>query len=188
MPLGSWRRAAVHAASAALRASAATRLLTASRAVRPLPSLLRGHACAEGDCRPGGPRWLASQAAPAPAPAVPLKTLLRQLFLKVHPDLFTDAPQEQATNQKSFILLQEYLAQAESGTEPHGRAQKFDFVFFIREDTAGDQGADSEDGAARPRGALRRVAVALPPPGRRQPGQDPGRCVSPCGVAMRVER
>ena len=80
----------------------------------------------------------------------------------------------QATNQRSFILLQQYLEQAESGLEPYGRAQAFRFEFWLR-NGAGDD-ADDTAAAAAPGGSLRRVELTLPPPGRRQPGQDAGRC------------
>ena len=100
-----------------------------------------------------------------------LKSLLRKLYLKVHPDLFADSPQEQATNQRSCVLLREYLSLLESDAEPQGRAQAFDFVFWLRR-SPGD-GPDAS--AAEPGAGLRRVAVKLPPPGRRQPGQDNNR-------------
>ena len=124
------------------------------------------------------------------AAAVPLKSLLRQLYLKVHPDLFTDSPQEQATNQRSFVLLREYLSLLESSAEPQGRAQAFEFVFWLRRSPGDGPEAAAE---AEPGAGLRRVAVKLPPPGRRQPGQDQsslapstalalGRLLSACGL------
>ena len=105
-----------------------------------------------------------------------LKSLLRKLYLKVHPDLFTDAPQEQATNQRSFVLLREYLSLLESDAEPQGRAQAFDFVFWLRRSP--DDGPDTSAAEAEPGAGLRRVAIKLSPPGRRQPGQDSNRCAA----------
>jgi len=84
-----------------------------------------------------------------------LKDVLRKLYLRVHPDLFADAPAEQAVNSASFALLQRWLEAARATAEPSGRAQRFDFTFWLR----GDAG-------------LHRVALSLPPPGRRAHGQD----------------
>jgi len=105
-----------------------------------------------------------------------LKSLLRKLYLKVHPDLFADSPQEQATNQRSFVLLREYLSLLESDAEPQGRAQAFDFVFWLRRSP--DDSPDADAAEAEPGAGLRRVAIKLPPPGRRQPGQDNNRCAA----------
>ena len=122
-------------------------------------------------------RGFASQPAEVAASTVQsLKSLLRRLYLKVHPDLFADAPQEQATNQRSFVLLREYLSLLESDAEPQGRAQAFDFVFWLRRSP--DDGPDASAAEVEPGAGLRRVAVKLPPPGRRQPGQDKNRCAA----------
>eukprot|EP00249_Psilotum_nudum_P011928 c23471_g1_i1 orf=110-1600(+) len=77
-----------------------------------------------------------------------LKGELRRLFKLVHPDLYHNRPVEQATNQRSFQLLQEYLNAAKG----HGNPQRFayHFEFFVRQD------ADTEN--------LRKVEVSLPPP------------------------
>ena len=156
------------------RAAKLVHRAAASLASPPLPAALRL-------------RRFASQPGEAATHAVPLKQLLRQLYLRVHPDLFTDAPTEQATNQRSFVLLREYLSLLESGAEPQGRAQAFDFVFWLRRspgDDATDGDAPDGDADAQPGAGLRRVAVKLPPPGRRQPGQDANRCervyATPC--------
>jgi hypothetical protein len=177
---GEARRALTRAAAATLRARAAAQRLYApaaalpgaqssGAAVEPAQPLQRCRGC-------GRRRGFASSATPA-APPLPLKAVLRQLYLRVHPDLFTDAPAEQATNQRSFILLQDYLAATESGGEPTGRAQAFNFEFFIRESAPEEGGEGGGELAAAPlgRGSLRRVSLTLPPPGRRQPGQDAGR-------------
>ena len=147
------------------RTAALVRRAAAALASPAPPAELRGAAALRLRC-------FASQPVEAAASGVPLKQLLRQLYLRVHPDLFTDAPQEQATNQRSFVLLREYLSLLESSAEPQGRAQAFDFVFFLRR-APGD--APDGEAEAEPGGGLRRVAVKLPPPGRRQPGQDANR-------------
>jgi hypothetical protein len=73
-----------------------------------LPAELRGAAALRL-------RGLASQPDEVAASTVQsLKSLLRRLYLKVHPDLLADAPQEQATNQRSFVLLREYFSLLES--------------------------------------------------------------------------
>jgi hypothetical protein len=174
--LGGTRRALARAAAATLRARAAAQRLTAPAWL--LAALSCGAASVVEAAPPHRCRGFSSPAAPA-APPPALKAVLRQLYLRVHPDLFTDAPAEQATNQRSFIMLQDYLAAAESGAELQGRAQAFNFEFFIRAEEAApdEEGAGGEPAAAAPgRGLLRRVALTLPPPGRRQPGQDAGRC------------
>ena len=161
----------VRAASAALHARAVARVQPAD--VAALQRCVASSEAARVAFPLGCVRCASHAAAPDAAPAPPpLKAVLRQLYLKVHPDLFTDAPAEQATNQKSFILLQEYLALAESGAEPHGRSQAFAFEFYIRDEAAPEgTGGDAGGGA---RGQLRRVALTLPPPGRRAGGHSSG--------------
>ena len=111
-----------------------------------------------------------------------LKSLLRRLYKLVHPDLFTDLPREQAVNEKSFALLQEWLTLASAASEPHGRSRAFQFEFYVRpvaDDDAGDAAADvDEDRQAAP---LRHVSVSVPPPGRSlsAQGADAHRC-APC--------
>ena len=95
----------------------------------------------------------------ATAEGKPLKAVLRQLYKRIHPDLFTDSPVEQAVNEKSFATLQEWLALAASGSEPQGRSRVVDLQFYVR---PGEQ--DTEGGSPAP---LRHVALSLPPPGRR---------------------
>lgn len=142
-------------------------------------------------------RGFASQSGDASlaAPSQTLKQVLKQLYLRVHPDLFTDSPREQADNARSFVLLREYLELLESSAEPQGRAQVFDFVFWLRRSPgdAADAAADATREETDTGNGLRRVAVKLPPPGRRQPGQDRnglapstalalGRLLSACGL------
>ncbi len=204
-------RALASVAAAALRARDGARLLAGVATPAGAADALRGRACEAASlersraCR----QRFSSQAAPAAAPPPPLKSLLRQLYLRVHPDLFTHSPAEQArpvspntscswfrvadacgeqaTNQRSFILLQEYLSQAESGAEAHGRAvsQAFAFEFFVRTDDAGE-GDDTVASVPAAPARLRRVALTLPPPGRRQPGQDSGRRAAACRDALRL--
>ena len=76
-------------------AAAASRLLAGSAAyAAPQAAVLRA---VPPRCRCTGYSRLSTTA--AAAPAAPLKSVLRQLYLRVHPDLFTDAPQEQARSQ-----------------------------------------------------------------------------------------
>ncbi|GJP31525.1 hypothetical protein CLOM_g12791 [Closterium sp. NIES-68] len=79
-----------------------------------------------------------------------LKDALRQLYKRVHPDTLHNHPHERAANERSFQLLQEYLAVAHitgagsraSGASAGGAAaaaaaaarRSFEFEFFIREE------------------------------------------------------
>lgn len=65
-----------------------------------------------------------------------LKGQLRLLFKLIHPDLFHNQPLEQAINQNSFQLLQEYLDAAKGGG--NYRQRPYHFVFFIRQDAAAE--------------------------------------------------
>ena len=72
--------------------SACTRLRTPSVRALPRPAV----------------RYFAATSSSSPAPN--LKPLLRQLYLKVHPDLFDAYPKEKAVNSGSFVALNDYLA------------------------------------------------------------------------------
>ena len=132
-------------------------------------------------------------AAPAPPDAPTLKTKLRALYKRVHPDLFQQHPEAQAENSRSFKLLQEYLDTAQHGGGEAGVLVPYRFVFFLHE---GDQQPlpcsedddqqplpcseddDADNGHQRTDSdtvALRRVALVLPPPARspRVPGTLP---------------
>jgi len=124
--------------------------------------------------------WSARLAhAPAGLPAVDVKAALRQLYLRVHPDLFTRSPHEQAVNQRSFALLQEWLSQAVRGSpEQHGRSHAFAFEFFVRLDD--EEGKEGEQRATE----LRRVALTLPPPGRRAAGTAEGSLAPSTALAL----
>jgi hypothetical protein len=130
--------------------------------------LSRGTAAALRLCR-GCARGLAgvAQGAGRQQGAADLKSL-RRLYKLVHPDLFTDLPREQAVNQKSFALLQEWLALASATREPHGRSRSFHFEFYIRpvDDDDGDGDVDEDEERQAPAAPLRHVALSLPPPGR----------------------
>ncbi|KAJ7545871.1 hypothetical protein O6H91_08G014100 [Diphasiastrum complanatum] len=76
-----------------------------------------------------------------------LKTELRRLFKLVHPDLFHNSPNEQATNQRSFQLLQEYLDVAKGKESP--QRPSYHFEFYIKEYEATSN---------------KRVELFLPPP------------------------
>eukprot|EP00250_Pteridium_aquilinum_P035759 c9902_g1_i1 orf=90-1592(-) len=77
-----------------------------------------------------------------------LKGQLRLLFKLIHPDLFHNQPLEQAINQNSFQLLQEYLNAAKGGG--NYRQRPYHFVFFIRQDAAAEN--------------LKKIEISLPPP------------------------
>lgn len=81
-------------------------------------------------------------------PKPTLKAQLRLLFKLIHPDLFHNQPLEQAINQNSFQLLQEYLSAAKGGGSYKQHA--YHFVFFIREGAAVE--------------SLKKVEISLPPP------------------------
>jgi hypothetical protein len=49
---------------------------------------------------------------------------LSRLWLKIHPDLFSQHPKEQAVNEQSFKSLQEALTAAESDSHDDGKAQR----------------------------------------------------------------
>ena len=131
--------------------------------------LARGAAAAFRLCR-GCTRELAGvpQGASTQSPgAADLKSLLRRLYKLVHPDLFTDLPREQAVNQKSFALLQEWLTLASAASEPGGRSRAFHFEFYIRPVDDNADGAVDEDAERQaPEAPLRHVSLSLPPPGR----------------------
>lgn len=110
-----------------------------------------------------------------------LKGELRRLFKLVHPDLFQNQPVEQAINQHSFQLLQEYLSAAKGV----GSSQQYPyhFLFFIRQD------ADVE--------SLKKVEISLPPPQVRYHDEKGteilpttrisiARLLSACGLSMNV--
>ncbi|MCO5594278.1 hypothetical protein L7F22_048306 [Adiantum nelumboides] len=77
-----------------------------------------------------------------------LKSQLRLLFKLIHPDLFHNQLLEQAINQNSFQLLQEYLDAAKGGKSY--KRPSYHFVFFIRQEAAVEN--------------LKKVEVSLPPP------------------------
>ncbi|KAJ7546618.1 hypothetical protein O6H91_08G047200 [Diphasiastrum complanatum] len=109
-----------------------------------------------------------------------LKTELRRLFKLVHPDLFHNSPNEQATNQRSFQLLQEYLDVAKGKESP--QRPSYHFEFYIKEYEATSN---------------KRVELFLPPPQIRhhpQRGKELspltkvalGRLLSACGLSSEV--
>lgn len=64
-----------------------------------------------------------------------LKGDLRQFYLKVHPDLFSQQPQAQEANEHSFKLLQQYLIAAKDGG-PRGKGDPLSFPleFYLHHD------------------------------------------------------
>lgn len=99
-------------------------------------------------------------------PAEPsLKTQLRALYKRVHPDLFQQHPEAQAENSRSFQLLQEYLHAAQRGGGQRGGVLvPYRFVFFLHPETHHQQVQAPQriNGADHP--TLKRVDLVLPPP------------------------
>jgi len=100
--------------------------------------------------------------APPGAAAPTLKAALKALFLRVHPDLFTEWPAEQAENQRSFQLLQEYLDQAKRAPDdgPAGRVP-YRFRFFLRPPAVVDGEADALDPGVLCASVVRVMCVSL---------------------------
>ncbi|XP_024399265.1 uncharacterized protein [Physcomitrium patens] len=94
-------------------------------------------------------RWIHDDAQTFPK----FKNELRRLYKLIHPDLLHNFPTEQATNLRSFQLLQEYL-NAARGRNTSNR-YSYHFEFFIK---------DSSDDETKHDNALQRVEVSLPPP------------------------
>lgn len=99
---------------------------------------------------------------------------LRDLYKKVHPDLFASQGLDAArqTNEKSFKVLQDYLASAERGSNAlHADSpQRFSLTFYLRKPQSQSDG--NNDAAAttlHSSNGLSEVSVTLPPPGRRPP-------------------
>mmetsp|Transcript_32794 Transcript_32794/g.93052 ORF Transcript_32794/g.93052 Transcript_32794/m.93052 type:complete len:534 (-) Transcript_32794:129-1730(-) len=108
-----------------------------------------------------------------------LKAALRDLYRIIHPDFFHDWPAERAENERSFAVLQEYLAAMESrGGGAAGRM--YHFTFYLRncphtgrpaavpsESEASEASSDAEGAAATEEAeGLFKVSVSLPPPPR----------------------
>ena len=64
------------------------------------------------------------------SPAPNLKPLLRQLYLKVHPDLFDAYPKEKAINSGSFVALNDYLAAVASRQQLRGKPIQLTFYRY----------------------------------------------------------
>lgn len=109
-----------------------------------------------------------------PQGSMHLKSVMRRVAKRVHPDLFSDCPAEQAVNQKSLALLNEWLSLAATGSEPHGRSYAYNFEFYVRPEAEEEVG-NTEAGRPAP---LHHVTLSLPPPGRRLHAHgDRSRCV-----------
>ena len=70
-------------------------------------------------------RHYAATSSSSPAPN--LKPLLRQLYLKVHPDLFDAYPKEKAVNSGSFVALNDYLATIANRKQLRGKPVQLTF-------------------------------------------------------------
>lgn len=104
---------------------------------------------------PGACRLLSAVA--GAAPAAELKSLLRLLYLRVHPDLVARHKEAAEVNSRSFSSLQQWLALASPGEGEAGG--------FARAPVRVEFYVHEEDNAE-----LRRVSLVLPPPARAQPG------------------
>ncbi|WIA28829.1 hypothetical protein OEZ86_011358 [Tetradesmus obliquus] len=111
-----------------------------------------------------------------------LKSALRQLYKRVHPDLFTDYPAEQAENERSFKLLQDYLHQARSPSQGPASRVAYHFRFFLLPQPHGldveeePQEPPSQAAAADapPGPQFQRVQLSLPPPQPKADSSSPG--------------
>eukprot|EP00878_Enallax_costatus_P022545 GHUV01023920.1.p1 GENE.GHUV01023920.1~~GHUV01023920.1.p1 ORF type:complete len:478 (+),score=168.44 GHUV01023920.1:402-1835(+) len=93
--------------------------------------------------------------------SIPLKTALRQLYKRVHPDLFTDYPAEQAENERSFKLLQDYLHQARSPTTGPASRTAYNFRFYLMSQGISEPAASQSDDGT--------TTASSPPPGSSSP-------------------
>ena len=111
--------------------------------------------------------WLPRRHFAATSPSSPapnLKPLLRQLYLKVHPDLFDAYPKEKAVNSGSFVALNDYLA-AVAARKPL-RGKPVQLTFYRHTDRA-EESAPSVAGAsasstADVQAALDKVSLLFP--------------------------
>ncbi|DBA76668.1 hypothetical protein WJX79_007357 [Trebouxia sp. C0005] len=131
-----------------------------------------------------------------------LKSQLRELYKRIHPDKFHGFPPARDANEKSFKMLQEYLTAAKQG-DLGTAALPYNFVFYLHQsqDQTSQQKAAAADAATQQGGAvsngLHKVSLTLPPPARKdyaQPDQLPaatqasiGKLLSACGLQSDVE-
>jgi hypothetical protein len=142
------------------------------------------------------PAAAAAAASFASQPASALKARLRDLYKRVHPDLFAAHPEAAARNSHSLKLLHEYVEAARGGGGGVGRTAgvPYRFEFFLRAAAAAPSGAadveadsDAEDAPEVP---LEHVALTLPPPPAGATGEEVapdarkalGRLLVACGV------
>lgn len=135
-----------------------------------------------------------------------LKTQLRELYKRIHPDRFHGFPPARDANEKSFKMLQEYLAAARQGDQGFA-ALPYHFVFYLHQSPASAQATQplqsspvqptaTQQPDALPDG-MHKVALTLPPPARKdyaQPDQLPaatqaslGKLLSACGLESEVD-
>eukprot|EP00198_Chlamydomonas_reinhardtii_P006616 XP_001695952.1 predicted protein [Chlamydomonas reinhardtii] len=94
-----------------------------------------------------------------PAKPLPLRSALRALYRRVHPDLFHDSATAKAENERSLKLLHEYLALARGGDGRSPAARlPYRFVFYMREAPSAITTADSRTLAGPTRKALAEAA------------------------------
>ena len=94
-----------------------------------------------------------------------IKSKMRQLYKRVHPDLFHDYPEAKEENEKSFKLLQQFIS--DSNTQ-YGdrRAHMFQFKFYLKSKTNDSTQGSKFSGATAvgDLGSLQLVDVALQQP------------------------
>ena len=88
------------------------------------------------------------------SPAPNLKPLLRQLYLKVHPDLFDAYPKEKAVNSGSFVALNDYLAAIAQRRQLRGKPIQ---LTFYRHTDEPEQAAPTPVPASPPASAVSAV-------------------------------
>ncbi|KAL3142705.1 hypothetical protein ABBQ38_003006 [Trebouxia sp. C0009 RCD-2024] len=130
-----------------------------------------------------------------------LKTQIRELYKRIHPDKFHGFPPARDANEKSFKMLQEYLAVAKEGDQGTA-ALPYHFVFYLHQAHAQRDTFKPPQPSAAPHtepvpNGLHKISLTLPPPARKdyaQPDQLPaatqasiGRLLSACGLQGEVE-
>eukprot|EP00741_Cyanophora_paradoxa_P005037 tig00000842_g4879.t1 len=125
-----------------------------------MQSMLRGPAA--GELLPRIVRYLSSghghAHGQAPQPPPTLKTQLKKLYLRVHPDLFQLHPEKKAVNERSLAALMSFVdgvmkpaGEKEGSSGPAWQDSAARVEFYIRENV-GKGGPDPGGGARRPAG------------------------------------
>jgi len=98
------------------------------------------------------------------SPAPNLKPLLRQLYLKVHPDLFDAYPKEKAVNSGSFVALNDYLASIAQRKQLRGKPIQLTFYRHpaVPESSAAESTASAESSPVGAQASLDKVSLLFP--------------------------